>query len=671
MILPDFKKIMHHILIIFSLFTLNVYGQQSHSNTQKLETLDWDVIYCGSTETGKKEACTLYIKNETDYTIQGYWLNYFNTLSKVGFGRIEPRQTKKINIKAGEYWVFGDTEDNALGVYQTTSGVNEIIINESNFKNSVKLPKTIEDRSIPGTSSGGTILIEQKSYDVLHYDLSLEIMPESHYIKGKNKITAKVIEDLDHFVFDLDSLLTIENVYLLKKDKEVKLPVKTIDGKHWCKLPTQSKKNELLVVNIEYSGNPRIATHAPYKGGFSWNETSDCQPWIATSSQIDGADVWLPCKDYQWDEPDSVSLSFTVPKTLKAISNGTLTSTIENKNETTTYNWKVENPINNYDIALNIAPYVYIPDTYVSVTNDDLDLGYWVLPENIDKAEEFYGYSKKYLSFLEMHLGPYPFRKEKLGIVEVPFIAMEHQTIVAYGPNYATKYPEYNATVFHEICHEWFGNMVTAVDWKDYWIQESLTGYMEALYEESLKGNQGYIEKIESFKRRLINTVPLAPETIVNSREIYSGDSYKKGAYLLHTLRYLIGKDNLLKVLRLMAYPDKELELKTNGEQCRFTNTDEFFNIVEKVSKQDFQWFEDVYFRNAALPELSIKENKEGVKLEWIIEKDMDFPMPLEIKTKKGISEIQFKDGIAQLNYGMEDIIEIDPNKWILFTTRE
>src|SRR5690606_30158931 len=126
-------------------------------------------------------------------------------------------------------------------------------------------------------------------------------------------------------------------------------------------------------------------------------------------------------------------------------------------------------------------------------------------------------------------------------------------TIIAYGPNYFTKYPEYNSTLFHEIGHEWFGNMVTAVDWKDYWIQESLIGYMEALYEESLKGRQGYKEKIKSFDWKLLNKVPLAPDTIVNSRQIYSGDSYKKGAYLLHTLRYLIGKENLLKVLRLMA----------------------------------------------------------------------------------------------------------------------
>ena len=664
---------MNYKFAIFFLFvsTINTFGQEIESNSKTLEKLDWEIMHCGRTEIGEKDSCTLYIKNETDNPIQGYWLNYYNTLTKVRFGRIEPRKTKKINIKANEYWVFGDSGDNALGVFRTTSGVNEIIIDESNLKNSVKLPKAIEDRSISGTSSGGEILTEQRSYDVLHYDLRLEILPERRYIKGSNKITAKVLENLDDFVFDLDTLLTIENVYLVKNDKNIKIPVETIYGKHWCKLPTQYIKDELIIIEIDYSGNPRIATHAPYKGGFSWNQTAECQPWIATSSQIDGADVWIPCKDYQWDEPDSVSLSFTVPKSLEAISNGVLKDKIENSDETTTYNWEVKNSINNYDIALNIAPYVYIPDNYVSISNDSLDLGYWVLPENLEKAKEFYGYSKNYLEFLELHLGPYPFRKEKLGIVEAPFIAMEHQTIVAYGANYSTKYPEYNSTVFHEICHEWFGNMVTAVDWKDYWIQESLTGYMEALYEESLEGEIGYKEKIKSFNRKLLNKIPLSPDMIVDSRKIYSGDTYKKGAYLLHTLRYLIGKDNLLKVLRLMAYPDKNLELITNGEQCRFTNTDDFFSIVNKVSGQDLDWFKQVYFKNATLPALSVVENKDGTLLRWIVNNNMDFPMPLEIKTKDGISKILFKDGLAQLNLSITDIIEIDPNKWILHTKTE
>ncbi len=664
---------MNYKLIILSLFILsyNAYSQEIESNSQKLETLDWDIMYCGRTKIEEKKPCTLYIKNETAYPIQGYWLNNFNTLTKVRFGRIEPRKTKKLNIKANEYWVFSDLNDNALGIFQTTSGVNEIVIDESNFTKSVKLPKTIEDRSLPGTPSGGEILREQESYDVLHYDLSLEILPESQYIKGKNTITAKVMEELNDFVFDLDSLLTIENVYLKKNDRKIRLPIKTVDGKQWCKLPTPSKKDELIMIDIEYNGKPRIATHAPYKGGFSWNKTLDCKPWIATSCQIDGADLWFPCKDYQWDEPDAVDLSFTVPNGLKAISNGILVDSLQNKNGTTTFNWKVTNPINNYGIALNIAPYKYIPDNYTSVTGEKLNLGYWVLPENLKKARTFYSYSKKYLHFLETHLGPYPFRNEKLGIVEVPFIAMEHQTIIAMSPNYKVQYPEYNKTLFHEICHEWFGNLVTSKDWNSFWIQESFDGYMELLYEESNFGQDAYNSRIKRFRKFIKNKIPLAPEGTPNSREVYNGDSYSKGTFLLHSLRHLIGKDSLLRVIRHMAGLGKVVENKTDKTQCRFTTTEEFFDILKQISQQDFTWFKEVYFKNASLPELSVLENEEGVLLKWVTKENLNFPMPLEIKTKNQILKVSFKNGQAQLNLKIEDILEIDPNNWVLFSKSE
>src|SRR5690606_2217522 len=170
---------MHHKLILLSLFVFsyNIYGQEIESNSKKLETLDWNIMYCGRTKIEENKPCTLYVKNETDYPIQGYWLNNFNKLTKVRFGRIESHKTKKLNIKANEYWVFGDLDNNALGVFQTTSGVNEIVIDKSNFEKSIKLPKTIKNKNILRTPSDGKILSEQKSYNVLHYDLKLEILP--------------------------------------------------------------------------------------------------------------------------------------------------------------------------------------------------------------------------------------------------------------------------------------------------------------------------------------------------------------------------------------------------------------------------------------------------------------------------------------------------------------
>jgi aminopeptidase N len=638
------------VLLLLVISFIKAVSQNSDSTIQLLEPLDCQIMDCVKSKIGQKEKCVLFIRNETDKPIQGYWISNTNLLCKVKFGFIDANQSKRWNIKTQEYWVFSDLNNNVLGFYKTLPGRCKIIINDSNFLKTRKLPTNIKNKDAPGTFSGGPVIEEQAAYDVTHYDIKMEIFPDKRFIKGTNTISVIVTNRFNSFVFDLDTFLTVKNVFLEKETTKVPLMAKWQKGKYWCKLPQRSKKGDILKICVEYEGSPRIATNAPYQGGFSWNKTENCQPWVATSCQ-----------------PDSVKLSFTVPNGLKAISNGVLKDTIDNKNGTTTYYWEENNPISNYAIALNMAPYFQLKDDYVSCYGDTINIFYWVLPENLNSAKEFYPNIKSYLKFIETTIGPYPFRNEKLGIIEVPFVGMEHQTIIAYGPNYTTKSLGYNYVLYHEICHEWFGNMVTAHDWNDFWIQEGLTGYMEALYEEQLNGEEGYQKKMALRKRNVKNEIPIASDSIVNSRNGFDGDSYVKGMYLMHSLRYLIGKENIIKVLRLMAYPNKQLEQETSGSQCRFATTNDFFKIVEDVSKKNYDWFEDIYFKNAEVPTLKVSENKEGTILRWITKKNLPFKMPLEIRTKDDIQKIYFVENIATIDIKRNEILEFDPNHWILF----
>lgn len=658
------------VFFYFLILTATIYGQDSVTKPHVLIPLDWQVTECGRPYSKHKENCQLTINNNTDRVIQGYLLTLYGELKIAYYVSIGPGNSKEFKRHPNEILVFADSLLNAVGGFELKSGHNQINIDASLFANSRKLNRQITDTRETGTSSGGSVIKEQAAYDVLKYDLELEIFPDQKFIRGVNIITAKSLAVINSFVFDLDTLLRIDHVSLRSEDGWMELPFELKSDKYWATLPSQTQIGQTIAVRIAYEGNPRTSTYAPYKAGFSWNTTNTCEHWIATSCQIDGADLWFPCKDYQWDEADSVDLSFTVPKGLSAISNGVLIDSIHLDNGTTTFNWKVLNPINNYGIALNIAPYEYISDEYTSITGEELALGYWVLPENIERAKAFYPFSKKYLQFLEFHLGPYPFRNEKLGIVEVPFVGMEHQTIIAMGPNYELQYPAYNKTLFHEICHEWFGNLVTASDWNSFWIQESFDGYMECLYEEAVFGEDAYRRRLKRFRKFVRNKIPLAPDGTPNSREVYNGDSYSKGTFLLHSLRYLIGKEKLLRVIRRMAYRDESKESKTDGTQCRFTSTDEFFDILEAVSGQDFGWFEQVYFKNAELPVLEVSEEAGDVVFRWKVAGDIEFNMPLEISTEEGIVRVDFVDNVCELGIDRKDILEIDPGNWVLMEVR-
>ena len=64
------------------------------------------------------------------------------------------------------------------------------------------------------------------------------------------------------------------------------------------------------------------------------------------------------------DEPDSQRVAITVPDSMIDVSNGRLRNTTRNANGTTTYEWFVTSPINNYDVAVNAGNYAHYTETY-------------------------------------------------------------------------------------------------------------------------------------------------------------------------------------------------------------------------------------------------------------------------------------------------------------------
>ena len=79
-------------------------------------------------------------------------------------------------------------------------------------------------------------------------------------------------------------------------------------------------------------------------------------------------------------------------------------------------------------------------------------------------------------------------------------------------------------------------------------------------------------------------------------------DIYYKGAWMLHTLRNLIGDKAFFAVTRLAVYG--RLDPRPGNFQPRYTSSLEFEKLVRRVTGKDYGWFFDVYLRQAALPEL-------------------------------------------------------------------
>ncbi len=530
------------------------------------------------------------------------------------------------------------------------------------------------------TETGGPLRFEQAVYDVQSYDISLDVDPAKKSIKGSTTIKAKIVIPTNVIQLDLDTPYSVAMVRESNVDRKYQFK----DGKIWIWFPMTKQVGETVAITVAYSGVPREAPRPPWIGGFMWKKTPSGADWISVALQNDGADLLFPCKDHPSDKAANVKMHITVPDPLNANGPGKLVSTTKNKNGTSTYNWEMTNPISTYSIVFNAAPYKLISDKYKSITGETMPIDFYILPESYNKGAGLIAEQKKYLAFYEKYLGPFPFRGVKVGIVETPHLGMEHSTNIAYGNQYKYDKDGTDWLLLHEFGHEYWANLVTASDWRDFWIHEGFQSYMDTLYQEHIHDKATYMKAMVARQKGFKNKQPVAPREPKIAYQVYmsepdyvnsDGDIYGKGAYFLHTLRYLIDDKAFFNALRHMAYPTKEMEKFTDGRQERLVNTDDFLTIAEADSGMKLDWLFEMYLRQPKLPKLvsMVSEPADGsattlprqLILRWETPNNMPFPMPVDVVINGKTQRIEMKDGKGSVTF-TGAVPVVDPDGWVL-----
>jgi aminopeptidase N len=517
-------------------------------------------------------------------------------------------------------------------------------------------------------------MFEQAVYDVQSYQVDLVVTPSTKSITGTTTMTARTVIPTNVIVLDLDTPYDIAEV----SDGKAALKYQRKGGKLWIWFPQSKQVGDMITTTVRYSGVPRLAPNPPWIGGFMWAKTPSGADWVSVALQNDGADLLFPCKDHPSDKPASAIMNISVPDPLVATGPGKLERVAKAANGFTTYTWHMTNPISNYSIVFNAAPYKKIEDKYKSITGETMPIVFYILPESLDNGPKLIAEQKKYLAFYEKYLGPFPFRSQKVGIVETPHLGMEHSTNIAYGNKFKFNPDGTDWLLLHEFGHEYWANLVTASDWRDFWIHEGFQSYMDTLYQEYLHGKDAYMKAMAARAKNFRNMQPVAPREAKIAYQVYmaepdylksDGDIYGKGAYFLHTLRYLIGDDAFFRALHRMAYPTKELEKLTDGRQERLVTTDDFLTIAEEESKMDLDWLFEMYLRQPKLPRLGtagMGAGSSGVMwLSWETPNNMPFPMPIDVEINGKLQRVEMKNGKATINYTGAPP-KIDPNGWVL-----
>ena len=509
--------------------------------------------------------------------------------------------------------------------------------------------------------SGGKLSVAQSLMDVKRYSLDLRIEPNKKAISGSVDIVFQIFQKTDFLEIDLVNAYSVSGT--------------SVNG---MSLAFEHKKNKIFIDNpgldlfkehvlkIKYGGKPPIAKNPPWDGGFTWERSDDGSHWVGISCQSNGAHIWYPCKEHPSDKANGADIKITTPPQLIAVSNGVLQSHETQEDRWVKWHWKTDYPISAYNINITIGKFNIIEKTSY-LFDEPLKMVFYVLPEKENGAQLLLSSAEKHLVFYSKNFGPYPWIKEKFGLVHTPYLGMEHQTINAYGNNYKKTKLGYDFILFHEMGHEWWGNFLSVSDWADFWIHEGIDTYAEAMYIEQDYGIEAakvFVE--ERFKKNIKNEAPVVPEKNATTKQRSGNDVYYKAAHILHTLRFLIGKDLLWSSLKEYVQMPKDL---TNNQ----TSTDEFISLINENTKTNLNWFFDQYLYSKDLPSLEVKENlikdKKFIDLRW---KDKGFKMPIELHyisfDGKREKRIELNNTPKRIVIPASSELIIDPNGWLLFS---
>jgi aminopeptidase N len=379
-----------------------------------------------------------------------------------------------------------------------------------------------------------------EGYQISHYDLGLVYRVSSNRLDGVAILTATALgpEPLREFALDLSSALRVERV--------------TVDGGRVRHAQRTDKLRVTVAapivagarfqVEVRYSGAPKPMNSR--FGTLGWEQLTD---GVLVASQPIGAPSWFPCDDRP-DRKAAYKIAVTTASAYHVVANGVLEGRGA-AGANTTWTYRQDEPMATYLATVQIGKY-----RSVELSNRGVDQRLVVPPRFVSRAKNAFAKQPRMIEVFERFYGPYPFAAGYTAVVadddlEIP---IEAQGMSIFGVNHLAVAWENERLIAHELSHQWFGNSLTVIEWRDIWLHEGFAAYSEWLWSEA-SGQRSADEHARRWHGRLAKR----PQNLVLSdpgpQDMFDDRVYKRGALTLHALRLTIGDVAFLRVLRQWA----------------------------------------------------------------------------------------------------------------------
>ncbi len=510
---------------------------------------------------------------------------------------------------------------------------------------------------------------EKQSYsdfDLTYQRMEWNIDPAVKYISGSvTSYFSSVKGVISKIEFDLYNGLSVDSV----KKGDGKLSYSHTENILTISLEDYLLRGETDSLTVYYRGTPPDPD--PEKGfGAFIQDFHNQTPIIWTLSEPYGALEWWPCKQSLMDKIDSIDIIVTSPEAYRTASIGVLVSE-EVRDGDRTMHWKSRFPIATYLVAIAVTNYMDYSHYVKLNEHDSIEILNYVYPETFEDAQRW---TPRTIEIMELYndlFGVYPFASEKYGHAQFGWGGgMEHQTM-SFMHSFGFD------LISHELAHQWFGDYVTLSSWHDIWLNEGFATFLTGLCYQNLSNGKHWVP----WKSQLIESIVSEPGGSVYVQDttsvprIFSGRlSYRKGAFLLHMLRWTLGDAVFFNAIRnYLNDPEignsfaSQSELVGHLESEADTSLAEYFN----------DWY---YGEGFPIYTINYRQN-ENKELEIVIYQEsshssvgfFEMPVPIRVWNPEHSRSVDYRfqhdysGQIFKVNPGFQiSKLEFDPDLWLI-----
>ena len=497
--------------------------------------------------------------------------------------------------------------------------------------------------------------------DIRHYEFNISVTDDNNVIEGVARIQFMATKQVRTIPLDLESLkadgkgMRVMSVSSGSK----KLSFTHSNDNLSITLPSPLTIEDSTQVEIQYSGIPAdglIISKNRYQ-----RRTFFADNWPTR------AHSWLPCKDDPSDKA-TVEFNVTAPAHYQVISNGVQVEETGLQKGMKLTRYRETIPLATKIMVIGIADF----SNQLIGEVDGIPVSAWVYKEDRELANHAYGTSIDALRFLIKHLGPYPYRKLANVQSKTIFGGLENANTIFYHENSVDPNLNIEATVAHEVSHQWFGDNLTETGFEHLWLSEGFATYLSHLFIEAKYGGDTLAKEMSVDRLKIISAVknsktPVVDTETKNYMELLNSNSYQKGSWVLHMLKNQVGDSMFWKGIRnfYKTYAGKN------------ASTDDFRKVMETTSGQKLEQFFKQWLYTAGHPQLDISYKYNNGQLDVRIEQRQStlfaFVLPINIITSdEGTltksTKISERTTTFKIPLSKEPLkIVADPNTTLLF----